>query len=144
MSKRHIAIAPAVVLAMVFSGGTGATPPPLSGKNDFYKSHHSQHGLSTGHLPASRHDVDLVGKLRLVGPPFDGDISDVSALRASDGRWYAYLGNWGAKCETGGVHIVDITDPTKPQRVGFLNASGFGYPDGGGPGPSHQHGEVYG
>lgn len=127
MRKRHIAIATVFVLAMSFGGGTGVTVPPEPpfSKNDFYKAHHTQHGPSTGHLPPSSKNVQLVGKLDLT--QFEGDISDVSALRASNERWYAYLGNWGAKCETGGVHIVDITDPAKPHRVGYLNASGFGY-----------------
>jgi hypothetical protein len=86
---------------------------------------HAQHGPSTGHLPGSSENVDLVGKLKLTN--FEGDISDVSALQTSDGRWFAYLGDWGAKCETGGVHVVDFTDPANPVRAGFLNSGGFGY-----------------
>jgi hypothetical protein len=127
MRKRHIVIAAVFGLVMLFGGGTGVTVPPEPpfSKNDFYKAHHSQHGPSTGHLPPSSKDVALVGKLKLT--QFGGDISDVSALQASNGRWYAYLGNWGEKCETGGVHIVDITNPEKPHRVGYLNSSGFGY-----------------
>ena len=84
-----------------------------------------QHGPSSGHLDASSANVDLVSKLRLTS--FEGDISDVSALQTSDGRWFAYLGDWGAHCPTGGVHVVDITDPANPVRAGFLNSPGFGY-----------------
>jgi hypothetical protein len=68
----------------------------------------------------------LVGKLKLTN--FEGDISDVSALLTSaDGKWYAYLGDWGAKCQTGGVHVVDISDPSNPVKIGFLNAGGTAY-----------------
>jgi hypothetical protein len=86
---------------------------------------HAQHGPSTGHLPASVENVELVGKLKLTS--FAEDISDVSALQTSDGRWFAYLGDWAAQCETGGVHVVDFTDPANPVRAGFLNSGGFGY-----------------
>jgi hypothetical protein len=88
-------------------------------------SHPDQHGSTSGHLPPSSENVDLVGKLRLTS--FAEDISDVSALQTSDGRWFAYLGDWAAHCETGGVHVVDFTDPANPVRAGFLNTGGFGY-----------------
>ena len=97
----------------------------IVGDDDFYSAHHDQHGPSTDHLPGSSSNVDLVGKLKLVN--FDGDISDVSALQASNGKWYAYLGDWGAKCQTGGVHVVDISDPSNPVKIGFLNSGGTGY-----------------
>ena len=54
-------------------------------------------------------NVDLVGTLKLTNQV--GDISDVSALQAEDGGWYAYLGDWGAKCQTGGVHVVNFATP---------------------------------
>jgi hypothetical protein len=84
-----------------------------------------QHGPTSGHLPPSAENVDLVGKLKLTN--FEGDISDVSALQTSDGRWFAYLGDWAAKCETGGVHVVNFTNPERPRRAGFLDSGGFGY-----------------
>lgn len=85
-----------------------------------------QHGSVDGHLPGGSENVDLLGRLKLTN--FDGDISDVSALAtASDGTWYAYVGDWGAKCNTGGVHIVDVSDPANPVKVGFLNAGGTAY-----------------
>ncbi|HEU0245684.1 MAG TPA: PA domain-containing protein [Gaiellaceae bacterium] len=122
-----VAITSATVLMLGGVGGAlASTPPPaLSGDDDFFTSHH-QHGTSAGHLPGSSSNVDLVGKLKLVN--FDGDISDVSALQASsDGKWYAYLGDWGEKCQTGGVHAVDISDPANPVKIGFLNAGGTAY-----------------
>jgi hypothetical protein len=95
------------------------------GKDDFYYEHHDQHGPSDGHLPGSSANVDLVGKLKLTN--FVGDISDVSATQAPSGKWYAYVGDWGAKCETGGVHVVDISDPAAPRRAAFIESPGFGY-----------------
>ena len=88
-------------------------------------SHPDQHGSTSGHLPPSSENVELVGKLRLTS--HEGDISDVSALQTADGRWFAYVGDWGAHCPTGGVHVVDITDPANPTKAGFLNSGGFGY-----------------
>ena len=130
MTKRHLAILTAFVLAMSMGTATGAgavlPPDPLDfDSDDFYYSHHAQHGPSTGHLPGNSENVELVGKVRLTS--FDGDISDVSSLQASNGRSYAYLGDWGAHCNTGGVHVVDITDPAKPKKVGFLSSPGRGY-----------------
>ena len=64
--------------------------------------------------------MDLVGQLKLTSQV--GDISDVSALQALDGGWYAYLGD-GGECQTGGaidneeledVDLFEITDPTSP------------------------------
>jgi hypothetical protein len=87
--------------------------------------HLNQHGPTSGHLPPSSENVDLLGKLRLTS--FEGDISDVSALQAPNGRWYAYVGDWGAHCETGGVRVADITNPSRPRRTAFIESPGFGY-----------------
>ena len=84
-----------------------------------------QHGGVGGHLPPVQENVDLVAKLKLTNAA--DDVSDVSALQASNGKWYAYVGDWGAKCASGGVNVVDISDPAAPQKVRFLNSSGSGY-----------------
>src|SRR5919109_437790 len=138
----------ALVSALVLSAGLlptralGAAGPPPGGHSqddfaadDFYDHHHhEQHGPSTGHLPGSVDQVELVGKLKLTNQV--GDVSDVSAMATtSDGTWYAYLGNWGGfdarnqtpACNSGGVHVVDISNPASPVKVGFLNAGGTGY-----------------
>src|ERR687897_876880 len=138
----------ALVSALVLWAGLlptralGAAEPPPGGHSqddfaadDFYDHHHhEQHGPSTGHLAGSVDQVELVGKLKLTSQV--GDISDVSAMpTTSDGTWYAYLGNWGGfdarnqtpACNSGGVHIVDISNPASPVKVGFLNAGGTGY-----------------
>lgn len=114
-----------VLVAGLVPAAASGGPPPDHSNDDYYYEHHTQHGPTEGHLPGSARNVELVGKLRLTS--FDGDISDVSALQARNGRWYAYVGDWGAKCETGGIHVVDITNPAEPRRVGFLASSGFGY-----------------
>src|ERR687891_2617896 len=100
----------------------GAAVGPDDGAAKNHLDDHGQHGPSSGHLPGSSENVELLSALRLTS--FAGDISDVSALRTGDGRWFAYLGNWGAHCPTGGVHVVDITDPSNPVRAGFLNSGG--------------------
>ena len=116
----------ALVLAtgMLPNIASGHAGPPPGGHAD--EDFAAQHGPSSDHLPGSVSNVDLVGKLKLTNQV--GDISDVSAMATtSDGTWYAYLGDWGAKCQSGGVHIVDVSDPANPVKVGFLNAGGTGY-----------------
>jgi len=135
MRKRHMAVLTVFVLALVmmsppsFANHTREHGVPGGGDDDVHDHREGQHGPSEGHLPASRENVDLLSKVRLTTKA--GDISDVSALQVSNGplkgRWFAYLGDWGAKCETGGVHVVDITNPTSPKRAGFLDSGGFAY-----------------
>jgi hypothetical protein len=106
-------------------GGSPFGGVAAAGDDDIAFEHHDQHGPSDGHLPGSSENVDLLGTLKLTN--FVGDISDVSGLQASNGKWYAYVGDWGAKCQTGGVHVVDVSDPASPVKTGFLNAGGTGY-----------------
>ncbi|HKZ25767.1 MAG TPA: hypothetical protein VJ398_08270, partial [Acidimicrobiia bacterium] len=116
----------AIVSTMALTSAHPGHGGHITGDDDFYSAHHEQHGTSAGHLPASSSNVDLVGKLKLVN--FNEDVSDVSALQSSsNGKWYAYLGDWGAKCQTGGVHVVDISNPSNPVKIGFLNSGGTGY-----------------
>jgi hypothetical protein len=102
---------------------TKSVPPP-SGQVDDWGPHlpTHQHGPMTGHLPPTQLNVDLLGKVKLTN--FADDVSDVSALGD-----FAYVGDWGlgGQCSTGGVNVVDISDPTNPQKVKFLNAGGSGY-----------------
>jgi hypothetical protein len=85
----------------------------------------AQHGPTSGHLPPTSLNVDVLGRLKLTNKV--DDVSDVSATQAPNGRWYAYVGDWGAKCSTGGVNVVDITNPAAPVKVRFINSSGSGY-----------------
>jgi hypothetical protein len=125
----------ALVMALLLSNASSAVEVSahpnhgghIVGDDDFFTGiHDHQHGSATGHLPASSSNVDVVSKLKLVN--FNGDVSDVSALQSSsNGKWYAYVGDWGAKCQTGGVHVVDISDPSNPVKIGFFNSGGTGY-----------------
>ena len=126
----------ALMVGSTWAGATGGTDPdrqishgsavgPDDGAAKNHLDDHGQHGPSTGHLPGSSENVELLSAQKLTS--HEGDISDVSALQTADGRWFAYLGDWGAHCNTGGVHVVDITDPANPVRAGFLNSGGFGY-----------------
>ena len=76
-----------------------------------------QHGPSTGHLPPTQQNVAVVGKRKVTNTA--DRISDVGVLGD-----YAYLGQWFAGLTTancrGGVHVVDISDPSSPQKVNFL------------------------
>jgi hypothetical protein len=78
-----------------------------------------QHGGTGGHLPASSLNVELVGQVT-VSNIVPGRISDVGVLGN-----YAYLGAFNQPCGSGGVYVVDISDPTAPTEVGFIpTASG--------------------
>jgi hypothetical protein len=80
-----------------------------------------RHEGEDGHLPPSSHNVELVGKLGLTNVA--GGISDV-------GAWgdFAYLGTFNPECagrpgaQGTGVHVVDIRDPRRPTKVGFIPA----------------------
>ncbi len=86
--------------------------------------HDAQHGGKEGHLPPVDSDsVELVSKLELsnVEP---GGIADVAVFGD-----YAYLAAWGGEvCENTGVHVVDISDVSKPVEVGFIEAPVGSYP----------------
>ncbi len=94
------------------------------GEVEYPKEQHSGNG---GHLPASRRNVELVGKVELTD--VDGGIADVAAY----GR-YAYLNAFHPECagrnpgsQGTGVHVVDIADPSAPVKVNFLPAEPNSY-----------------
>jgi hypothetical protein len=127
LTKRAGLLAVSSALAFAFAlvpAGAQQGPPGDQAANDVSDENH-QHGTSEGHLPGSSENVNLLGKLKLT--THEGDISDVSALQTSNGKWYAYLGNWAAHCESGGVHVADVSNPARPRRVTFLESPGFGY-----------------
>jgi LVIVD repeat len=79
-----------------------------------------QHGPSAGHLPPTQQNVALVGKAKLT--EIADRISDVAVLGD-----HAYLGQWAAglpspRCR-GGVHVTDISNPSDPEKIGFLQAT---------------------
>ena len=75
----------------------------------------------------SRLAVTPQGELLLVGSlnvsAGENNITDLWAHTARSGRTYAYLGTFDEpRCgaDITGVHIVDITDPSQPQKAGFV------------------------
>lgn len=80
--------------------------------------HHGQHSANDGHLPGSSENVELVGQLDIAGAAADR-VADVAA----HGN-YAYLTVRDPEgCSDAGVSIMDISDPTEPVEVGFIDAT---------------------
>jgi len=77
-------------------------------------------GEGDGHLPAKQENVELVGKAP-INNAADGRVADVTAYGN-----YAYLTvRDPINCfgeDAAGVAIFDISDPTKPKQVGFVDA----------------------
>lgn len=70
---------------------------------------------------ASPIELEVVGRLDISAGP--ENITDLWAHAAPDGRSYAYLGSYDQpRCgeDITGVHIVDITDPANPMKVGLI------------------------
>jgi len=82
-----------------------------------------QHGATTGHLPATNANVELVSKLKLKNVVPE-KIADVGVLNG-----YAYLAAWGVvTCKYNGVHVVDIRNPATPKEVAFIGSKEGSYP----------------
>jgi PA domain len=78
----------------------------------------AQPGAPERQLPPARHNVELVGKLRLA-PVVPHRIGDVGVHGD-----YAYLAAYSEpSCRRGGVYIVHIANPRRPRRVGFIRAA---------------------
>jgi LVIVD repeat len=100
------------------------------GSNESRQQSHSHHEGAGGGRPveplgASGDNVELVGRLRLTR--VQGGVSDVSAFGD-----HAYLGSFRKECKAlggagGGVHIVDISAPRRPRKVGFVPAHDNSY-----------------
>jgi hypothetical protein len=120
-SKLWRGLALGTVLALSLSGVTAAVEPFDDGAIDSGKEIHGvgnhQHGGTGGHLPATQHNVDLIGKVNLRQTEA-GRVSDVAALGN-----YAYLGAFDdGDCQNGGVSVVDISNVASPRQVGFIKA----------------------
>lgn len=82
----------------------------------------AQHGPTTGHLPGSSENVELVGKVR-VRDAEPGRVSDVAGFKN-----FAYLGAFDdGDCTKGGVYVIDISDPASPREVGFIRTAPGSY-----------------
>jgi hypothetical protein len=78
--------------------------------------HDSQHGGDEGHLPATQQNVRLVGKGKVADGA--GRTADVSAKGN-----YAYLARFrDPECSTGGIDIVDISNPAAPKHVSTVSS----------------------
>lgn len=130
MTTRHLAALAAFSMILVgVPAGADEQPPrgyrsPTDGVVDtpieVHKAHDQQHGPSTGHIPGSSENVELVGQLTVSGAE-EGRISDVW----SHGD-FAYLGTFTQPdCAASGVYVLDISDPTDPQEVGFISQDGI-------------------
>jgi hypothetical protein len=130
LSRRTISISVAVALGL-FPNLALATPDQVdpekvtkrfdslaNTKHEAYsEGHPHQHGGEAGHLPPTSENVELVGKLQLTN--IEDKISDVATLGN-----FAYLGEWAGgltnnNC-SGGIHVVDISNPRTPKKAGFL------------------------
>lgn len=122
MQRKRFLIS-AVALAMLFASGTAFAHqgPDHAGYDpaDGPPEAEHQHGAPGGHLPASSHNVGLVGKVELTNVP--GGVADVSAFGN-----FAYLNAFNPECagrpgaQGTGVHVVDISNPANPVKVNFL------------------------
>jgi hypothetical protein len=129
MKGRHLLFLVAFAVAVTAAGPGLAGAPPERDKHDrfadttrdsdeeIYGHYSHQHGPSSGHLPPTQENVAVVGKAKLTERA--DKISDVGVLGD-----YAYLGEWAGGLVTpacrGGVHVVDISNPADPEKVGFL------------------------
>jgi hypothetical protein len=78
---------------------------------------HDQHGGTHGHLPATSHNVNVVGKIDLfTEAEEEGRVADVSAKGN-----YAYLAMFREpSCDRGGIQVVDISNPASPKAAGLI------------------------
>jgi hypothetical protein len=129
MKGRHLLFLVAFAVAVTVAGPGFAGAPPERDKHDrfadttrdsdeeIYGHYSHQHGPSSGHLPPTQENVAVVGKAKLTERA--DKISDVGVLGD-----FAYLGEWAGGLVTpacrGGVHVVDISNPADPEKVGFL------------------------
>jgi hypothetical protein len=121
MPRRLAFVAAFLTLALTATGGSVIAGPDGGAQSKdgtaVTDTGHRQHGPTTGHLPPTQHNVDLIGKAKLTTKA--DRISDVAVLGD-----YAYVGEWFggqtvSSCR-GGVHVVDISDPSDPEKIGFL------------------------
>jgi len=108
--------------ATAHTGGFATVPDDPEGVAD---GDHGQHGGTGGHLPASKLNVDLVGKLR-VHDAAPGIVADVASFKD-----FAYLTQFSPACASrgaGGVYIINIANPTSPIETGFITARPGSFP----------------
>jgi hypothetical protein len=131
VSTRLVALLATFTLLTAFAGaGTAAANGPEQRDADPVdgpvEDGDHQHGGEEGHLPASSSNVELVGRVDLT--EVESGIADVAAFGN-----YAYLNAFSPECagrpgaQGTGVHVVDISNPANPAKVGFLPAESNSY-----------------
>lgn len=128
-TRSFLALATALAFALALAGAAAAAIPltaigydPVDGPPPAAEEHPG----GPGHLPPSSANVELVGKVQLTN--VDGGIADV----AVHGK-YAYLNAFSPECagrpgaQGTGVHIVNVSNPASPRKVGFIPAHANSY-----------------
>jgi hypothetical protein len=115
-----------VTATVALSGPNAPRDASIGAVRDFgvaVQHHDHKHAGASGHLQSSVSNVERVSALRL-DTPARKRIADV-AVHAG----HAYLGAWaGPTCRQNGIHVVDLRDPARPQKVGFIAARAGSYP----------------
>src|SRR5918996_747697 len=121
----------AAVVAMAVPAG--AAPPEPDGVHEIgdddsdtpleVHADQDQHGGPGGHLPGSSQNIELVGQADIDGAA-PGRVADVSAFGN-----YAFLTvRQPGGCFDAGVAVMDISDPSDPTQVGFIEATDGSFP----------------
>jgi hypothetical protein len=87
------------------------------------QGHNHKHAGTAGHLQSTQSNVELVSTIALKRAERKR-IADVGVFGG-----YAYLGSWGGgTCTHNGIHIVDLRNPARPRKAGFIAAPPGSYP----------------
>jgi hypothetical protein len=90
---------------------------------EIHGMHGMQHGQPGDHLPGSSKNVTLLGQVDIEGAAPDR-VADVAV-------WgnYAYLAVRDPEgCYDAGFAVIDISDPTAPEQVGFIDWTNGSFP----------------
>jgi hypothetical protein len=124
MSTRTMARAVAAAASVVLLTASAAAAHDINrlqddgAVNSGKETHaHDQHGGIDGHLPATSHNVNVIGKIDLfTEAEQEGRVADVSAKGN-----YAYLAMFREpSCDRGGIQVVDISNPASPKAAGLI------------------------
>jgi hypothetical protein len=90
---------------------------------EIHMAHGMQHNQPGGHLPGSSENVKLVGQVDIDGAAPDR-VADVTAYGN-----YAFLSVRDPEgCTDAGFAVIDMSDPTAPEQVGFIDATDGSFP----------------
>jgi PA domain/LVIVD repeat len=90
---------------------------------EIHAAHGMQHGQPGGHLPGSSENVTLLGQVDIDGAA-PNRVADVTAYGN-----YAYLSVRDPEgCTDAGFAVIDISDPSDPEQVGFIDWTDGSFP----------------